>query len=127
MNRAVDEFVDSDQDDDMLSGGYTDIDEEERPWLEALANATFAQLSQIYQNFHYTLDSISSVKKQIVSGIAYEFELDASNNGRTKSCILEIYIESWTGTINTKLTCSGTDYNIASKVTKTNSRRNSRY
>lgn len=66
MNRAVYEFVDSDQDNDAwqnspyendsrskLLGGYTDIDEEEWPWLEALANATFAQLSQIYDNTHW--------------------------------------------------------------------------
>lgn len=107
----------------VLLGGLDDIDEKERPWLDAMVDATFGQLSQTFPDFHYTLDSISSVKEQQVNGTSYEFELNVSNNGRIENCKLEIYSKSLEGTIKTTLTCNGTDYIIASKVTKTKSRR----
>lgn len=107
----------------MHAGSLKDIDEKDRLWLDALADATFAELSQIFPDFHYTLDSVSSVKVQIVSGKNYKLELNASKNGKIEKCKLQIHIQSWTGTINTTFTCNNTDYNIASKVTKSESRR----
>ena len=81
---------------DPAAGSYSTA-ETENETVKEMASFAVAELSKSSNSGPLTLIAITSVSKQVVSGINYKIGLRLSTIGGVQNCEVVVYDQSWTG------------------------------